>query len=91
MFFAGSRYERAGTYTATLRDGRQVVAARIPLPRSPQLLGFHRRLEGQRLDHVAAHHLGDPTAFWRLCDVSGTMLPDALGARDLVGVPAAGT
>jgi hypothetical protein len=90
MFFPGSRYETAGTYTTIRSDGRPVVAVRIPVPRSPRLLGYHRRVEGRRLDHIAAHYLGDATAFWRLCDVSGTILPDALAARQLVGVPVKG-
>jgi hypothetical protein len=51
------------------------------------LAGFHARKQGQRLDHIAARYLGDATAFWRLCDANGSLSPDALGARDLVGIP----
>ncbi|HZM49633.1 MAG TPA: hypothetical protein VFE68_04045 [Vicinamibacteria bacterium] len=87
MFEPGSRYEKMPTYTVTLPDGRTVTAVRLPLPLADPLLGYHRRLEGQRLDHIAARYLRDATTFWRLCDVSGVMVPDALAARDLVGVP----
>ena len=88
MFFPGSRYEKTGTYTVRKADGTTVTAARLPRPRQGRLLGYHRRLEGQRLDHVAAHYLKDPTAFWRLCDAGDTVVPDALAARELIGIPA---
>lgn len=87
MFAPGSRYEKMPTYTVTLSDGRQVSAVRLPPRTNDPLVGLHRRLEGQRIDHIAAHYLGDPTTFWRLCDVSNAMVPDALANRDLVGVP----
>jgi hypothetical protein len=88
MFFPGSRYEGAPTYTVTRPDGTQVTAVRLPLPRPGPLLGFHRRLEAQRLDLIAHHYLADPTTFWRLCDANGALSPDALAARELVGIPA---
>ncbi|HEX2047673.1 MAG TPA: hypothetical protein VHF27_07910 [Acidimicrobiales bacterium] len=91
MFFPGSRYEKVGTYLFTVPDGTQVAVSRLPLPPLPgrqRLLGFHRRLEGQRLDHVANHYLNNPTTFWRLCDANGAVSPDALGRRALIAVPA---
>jgi hypothetical protein len=90
MFFPGSRYANAGTYTVTLPGGRMVAATRIPLPSPGTLIGYHRRLEGQRLDLIAYHYLADATAFWRLCDTNDTMVPDALAAHDLIGIPAKG-
>jgi len=88
LFFPGSRYADAGTYTVEKPDGTTVVATRIPLARRPALRGYHRRLDGQRLDHIANHYLRDATAFWRLCEASGTVAPDALAARELVAIPA---
>lgn len=87
MFFPGSRYASERTYMVTKPDGTQVTAVRIPLPRGGRLRGFHRRQEGQRLDLLAHHYLADATAFWRLCDASDTPSPDALAARDQVGIP----
>ncbi len=87
MFFPGSRYEKTGTYTVTQVDGRTVTAVRLPLPLTAPLLGYHRRLVEQRLDHIAAHYLGDTTTFWRLCDANNTMVPDALAAHELIGIP----
>jgi hypothetical protein len=87
MFDPGSRYEKMATDTVTLPDGRTVTAVRLPLPRVAPLLGYHRRLQGQRLDHIAARYLRDATAFWRLCDANGAMVPDALAAHDLIAIP----
>lgn len=87
MFFEGSRYEKLGTYTVTTADGRKVTAIRLPLAAPGRLAGYHARKEGQRLDHIAARYLKDATAFWRLCDANGAVVPDALAAHDLVGVP----
>jgi hypothetical protein len=87
MFSKGSRYEKAGTVTAFKLDGSQVAVTRIPLPGAPPLLGFHPRQEGQRLDLIAARYLADATVFWRLCDADNAVVPDALAARKLVGIP----
>ena len=87
MFFKGSRYEKSETYTVTTADGRQVTAVRLPVASPRPLIGYHQRKQGQRLDHIAARFLKDPTLFWKLCDANGSAVPDALAARDLVGVP----
>jgi hypothetical protein len=88
VFYPGSRYEKSPTYVVTKDDGTSVAVARIPLRPKPPLRGFHRRLEGQRLDLIAHRYLKDASGFWRLCDASGFMAPDALAASDLVGIPA---
>lgn len=87
MFFKGSRYEKCETYTVTTADGRQVSAVRPPIAAPKQLIGYHQRKEGQRLDHIAARYLRDATAFWKLCDSNQSVVPDALAARDLIGIP----
>ncbi|HEV3037631.1 MAG TPA: LysM domain-containing protein [Candidatus Angelobacter sp.] len=87
MFFPGSRYEKTGTYKVTQLNGTEAVVVKLPLPLRDPLLGFHPRTEGQRLDLIAARYLADATTFWRLCDANGTLSPDALAARDLVGIP----
>jgi hypothetical protein len=90
MFFQGSRDQTMQTYTATRGDGSAVTAVRLPLPSNIKPMGFHRRLVGQRLDHIANMYLTDATAFWKLCDANGSVVPDALAARDLIGVPPKG-
>jgi len=87
MFSSRSRYWQVPTDSTRAPDGREVKVVRFPLRPVPPLAGYHRLLDGQRLDHIAAHYLKDPAAFWRLCDANGTICPDALAARDLVGVP----
>jgi hypothetical protein len=87
MFFPGSRYETTGTYTVTLPNGQTIRATKLPQPRQTRILGYHRRLEGQRLDLIANRYLKDPTAFWQLCDANETIVPEALAARDLIGIP----
>ena len=87
MFMPGSRYEKMPVYTVQTGDGREVTAVRLPLPVASALVGYYRRTTGQRLDHIAAVYLNDATAFWRLCDANNSVVPDALAAHDLVGIP----
>lgn len=90
MFFPGSRYLNLATYTIKKADGTVVSVTRLPLPVQTPLLGYHRRLRGERLDLIASHYLFDATTFWRLCDANNSMEPDALAAHDLIGIPGKG-
>ena len=87
MFFPGSRYQNTGSYMVSRPDGATVVVAKLPLRLTDPLLGYHRRQRSERLDLLAYHFLSDATTFWRLCDVNNSMVPDALGSADLVGIP----
>ncbi|MCC6393696.1 MAG: hypothetical protein IT167_24070 [Bryobacterales bacterium] len=87
MFFKGSRYQGMGTYTVTAADGRMILVVKPPLPLTAGVMGYHARKEGQRLDHLAALYLKDATAFWKLCDANDAMVPDALAAQGLIGIP----
>ena len=90
MFLKGSRYEKSETYTVVTADGRRVTAVRLPAPAPRPLIGYYQRKQGQRLDHIAARFLKDATRFWKLCDANGSVVPDALAARELVGIPSKG-
>jgi hypothetical protein len=91
MIFPGSRYQNTGTYTLTRPDGTVVTALRLPLPGPAVVRGYYRRRgDGQRLDLIANFFLKDATAFWQLCDANNAVVPDALAARDLIGIPPAG-
>jgi hypothetical protein len=68
-------------------QGRTVTVTNIPLPVDRSLLGYHRRQDLQRLDHIANAYLNDPTAFWKLCEMNQSICPDALAVHDLIGVP----
>lgn len=89
MFDANSRYAKQSTYSVTV-GGRVVTAVSIPLPTQPVLAGYHRRVEGERLDLVAGRYLKDSTRFWVLCDLADGPAPAALAARDLIGIPRGG-
>jgi hypothetical protein len=91
MFFPGSRYSNAGTYTVTLSSGAVVTVTRLPQPRSAPLLGYHRRLSGQRLDLIANRYVGDPRGSWQLCDANGSVVPDALASHTLIAIPGKGS
>ncbi len=90
MFAPGSRYTAAGTSVLTGPDGSQIAVLILPLPTTPAVTGYHQRRDGERLDLIAAQYLTDATATWRLCDANNSMVPDALGARSFIGIPAPG-
>lgn len=50
----------------------------------------HVVTEGERLDLIAAREIGDPEAFWRICDANDAMRPDDLleiGRRMRITLP----
>jgi hypothetical protein len=87
LFFPGSRYADLMRYQKRSADGNIVQVTQLPLPGPPVVLGLFRRTSGQRLDLIANRFLADATSFWRLCDANNAMVPDALGNRELVGIP----
>jgi len=91
MFFSGSRYLKQATYTVVLADGTVTSVVKLPLPVTAPLVGFHRKLQGERLDLISNYYLSDATTFWRLCDANNSIVPDALAAHPLIGVPKQGT
>ena len=63
MFDAESRYAGLTTYVVTDRRGRDVVVVvAVRRRRGQPLLGIHVLRQGERLDHLAARYLDDPTA-----------------------------
>ena len=87
MFSSNSRYAQLTTYMVKTADGRAVTVTRLPVPVPLPLAGYHPRAQGDRLDLLAARYLKDATLFWRLCDANNAVVPDALAAGDLVGIP----
>ena len=81
QFPPSSRYAGIDTMRMTLPDGRVVVYLRrrfVPQPERFALLQEHRVHDGERLDHIAAHYLGDPLLFWRICDANRATNPPEL-------------
>ncbi len=97
MFSPTSRYAGLATATFTLpgTDGtsREVTyVKRRLLPRVDEhtLLTEHTLAPGERLDHLAARYLGDPTQFWRICDATDVIRPADLektGQRLPIAMP----
>ncbi|HET6214803.1 MAG TPA: hypothetical protein VFE14_18190 [Micromonosporaceae bacterium] len=68
-----SRYAEVGTAARTAPDGREIVYLRrrfLPPPERLATAGWDTVRDGDRVDLVASRALGDPTAFWRLCDAN---------------------
>lgn len=71
-----SRYASIGFATYTAADGREVVHLRPrPLPPAPAAAVEYVVAEGERLDVIAARQLGDPLAYWQICDANEAMNP----------------
>ncbi|HEY6141023.1 MAG TPA: LysM domain-containing protein [Thermoanaerobaculia bacterium] len=85
MFDATSRYSGIDTATVELPDAgggtREVRYVRrriIPSADGSTTLVEHTVTQGQRLDHITARYIGDPTQFWRLCDANNVMNAEEL-------------
>lgn len=81
MFSLNSRYYGVATAKLEAPDGRQIAYLRrrfAPPPENFALLLQHTVTQGERLDNITAHYLGDPEQFWRVCDANGAIRPDEL-------------
>jgi hypothetical protein len=82
MFDPTSRYYEIETVTLSVSDAegqkRQIAYKRrrfIPSPEGNIVLLEHTVAQQDRLDNIASSYLGDPTQFWRLCDVNHVLQP----------------
>lgn len=83
LYPPNSRYHGLPITVREGPDGEPVAYLRrriVPQPERFSLLQWHTISEGDRLDNLAAHYLGDPEQFWRLCDANRAMRPDDLTA-----------
>lgn len=81
VFPPTSRYALIATDTFVRADGTPVTYLKrrfVPAPENFALLQWHRVVQGERLDNIAARYLGDPEQFWRLCDANRALRPDEL-------------
>lgn len=81
VFPPTSRYALTPTGCFVRADGTPVTYLKrrfVPAPEKFALLQWHRVVQGERLDNIAAHYLGDPEQFWRLCDANRALRPDEL-------------
>lgn len=80
-FPANSRYSGIATTELTGPDGEPIVHLRrrfVPDPATLVTVGEVQVQGGDRLDRLAATHLGDPVQFWRLADGNGAQVPSEL-------------
>jgi hypothetical protein len=83
VFPPTSRYALTPTTTWVRADGTPVTCLTrrfVPPPENLATLQWHRVLQNERLDTIAAHYLGDPEQFWRLCDANRALRPQELTA-----------
>lgn len=76
-----SRYHTTPVTALVVPDGRVVACLRrrfVPPPERFAVLREHLVVQDDRLDRLAAHHLGDSEFFWRLCDANGALRPEEL-------------
>jgi hypothetical protein len=87
MFDSTSRYAKLPSQVITDHRGRTVTVVPVPLAPSQTILGFHRRREGERLDHLAQKYLEDPAGFWKIGEANEVMLPESLSEAAEIAIP----
>ena len=81
LFPNTSRYHGLSAAQHTLPDGTPIAYLHrrfVPPPENFSLLHEHEVAAEDRLDNLAAHYLGDPLQYWRICDANRAMRPDEL-------------
>lgn len=84
MFDHTSRYYGLPLATAADAAGRTVAYVRrrfLPNGADLPLMAEVPVVQGDRIDVVAYRTLGDPGAFWRVCDANNAMDPQELTAE----------
>lgn len=84
LFPPTSRYHGIAAAQLTLPDGTVIAFLRrrfVPPPENFALLFEHVVAVGDRLDNLAAQHLGDPLQYWRICDANRAIRPGDLTAE----------
>jgi hypothetical protein len=89
VFDRKSRYVKPPpeTYIVVDRRGREVKALPMIEPPRERSVGYYVKKQGQRLDHLANSFLADPFGYWRIAEVNGALLPDALEEVERLKIP----
>jgi hypothetical protein len=80
-FPINSRYNGINTAILKKPDGQELIYLRrrfISQPGRFVTLYEHTVVQGDRLDNITAHYLGDPEQFWRICDANAVMRTEEL-------------
>ena len=81
QFAITSRYYATATCTLRTPSGKTIVyLTRRFLPPSSNFATYqlYTVTQADRLDNIANKFLGDPLAFWRICDANNVMQPEEL-------------
>lgn len=70
-----------------VREVRHLRRRKLPEPGGGESAGVHTVSADDRLDLIAARHLGDPAAFWLIADANAALDPDRLVGPDAEGLP----
>ena len=79
-----SRYHGLRALTYTRDDGRQMAYLErrfLPDPNDLEDLREHAVEQGDRLDNLAYHYIGDPEQYWQIADANAAMYPEDLTAE----------
>lgn len=94
LYPPGSRYHGLAALKLTRPDGSIVAYLQrrfIPQPETLAPLQEHQVAEGDRIDNLAAHYLGDPLQYWRICDANRSVRPaeltETIGRRLRITLP----
>lgn len=93
-FAPSSRYFGITTARFVRADGTIATYLRrrpIPAPDAHATLRVRTVREGERVDTLAGQDLGDPEAYWRICDANAALDPAELetpGTRVRITLPA---
>ena len=89
-----SRYHDIETAMLETFERRTIIYLRrrfLPAPERFALLHEHTVTQGERLDNITAHYLGDPELFWRVADANRAMraeeLTETIGRRLRITLP----
>jgi hypothetical protein len=81
QFPVTSRYYAIATATMVTPTGTTVVYLErrfLPSPANFATVQWYTVTQADRLDNIANKFLGDPLAFWRICDANNAMRPEEL-------------
>jgi hypothetical protein len=89
VFDRKSRYVKPAleVYSVIDRRGREVKALPMIEPPREQSIGEYVKKQGQRLDHLANSLVADPNGYWRIAEVNGVLVPDALEEVERLKLP----
>jgi hypothetical protein len=89
IFDRNSRYVKPPLepFSVIDRRGREVKALPMIEPPVQVSVGEYIKKQGQRLDHLANSFLADPYGYWRIAELNGVLLPDALEEVERLNIP----